>query len=108
VTNAFLGTVVISREPREEVSLKYTVASRWRGRGIATEAVRLASEWAFSALGASIVSASVHAQNIASQRVAEKAGFARSGLEHSSRHTLREQPYDCVRFVLERGDTFTS
>jgi ribosomal-protein-alanine N-acetyltransferase len=51
----------------------------WR-QGYATEAVSAAVEFAFNKLMFSELSALVHPDNIASQRVIEKAGFLRDGL----------------------------
>ncbi|HEV7208289.1 MAG TPA: GNAT family N-acetyltransferase [Mycobacteriales bacterium] len=50
-----------------------------RGRGHATRAVRLMTEWAHS-VGFARLEARVHAENLASQALAERAGFRREGL----------------------------
>lgn len=51
-----------------------------RGRGLATEAVRLAVRLAFARHGVAKLTAGAYAANAASLRVLEKAGFRREGL----------------------------
>lgn len=51
-----------------------------RGRGLATEAVRLGVRLAFERLGVAKLTAGAYAANAASVRVLEKAGFRREGL----------------------------
>ena len=50
------------------------------GRGYATEGGAASLRWAFSELGADHVISVIHPDNIASRRVAEKAGFRKEGL----------------------------
>ena len=74
-----------------------------RGRGVATEAVRLATSHAFAELGLESISASVMAPNAASARVLVAAGFKpagvlRRGLRHGSEFV------DRVLYDLVRGD----
>jgi RimJ/RimL family protein N-acetyltransferase len=57
----------------------YWVAREARGRGIATRAVRLVSEWAASELGLTTLEIIVHEDNAPSHAVARSAGFARTG-----------------------------
>jgi RimJ/RimL family protein N-acetyltransferase len=57
----------------------YWVAREARGRGAATRAVRLLREWAARDLGLERLEILAHRDNAASQRVAERAGFAATG-----------------------------
>ena len=57
----------------------YWLAPWGRGRGAATRAVRLISDWGFSALGLERVELHAHTENAASRAVAERAGFAEFG-----------------------------
>ncbi len=68
----------------------YWTAARVRGRGVATSALELVSRWAFEAapeLARLQLRADV--RNIASNRVAEKAGFTREGVLRSERFNSR-------------------
>lgn len=56
-------------------SVGYWVAPSARGRGVATRAVRLVCEWARERP----LRLTTHPDNVASQRVAENAGFRRVG-----------------------------
>jgi len=57
----------------------YWVAAPVRGRGIATRAVRLATEWALRDLGLETLELLTHEDNVASQGVARAAGFTETG-----------------------------
>ena len=57
----------------------YWVAAEARGRGIATRAVRLLADWARTELGLTRMEILPHKDNLASRRVAEKAGFEDTG-----------------------------
>jgi len=64
----------------ENAYLGYWVDEARGGRGVATEAVRLAVGHAFGAAGLHRVQAAVIPRNAASIRVLEKAGFREEGL----------------------------
>jgi RimJ/RimL family protein N-acetyltransferase len=57
----------------------YWVAAEARGRGIATRGVRLLADWARDQLGLTRIDVLPHKDNVASRRVAEKAGFTDTG-----------------------------
>ena len=64
----------------EEATIAVSVFPEARGRGIAPRALRLAAEWALRDLGLEEVIAEAAADNDASIRAIEKAGFEREGL----------------------------
>ncbi|MEN6578628.1 MAG: GNAT family protein [Phycisphaerales bacterium] len=64
---------------RFTAELGYWLGEPFWGRGIATDAVRLFTEWAFAHLEVYRIHAAVFAGNDASVRVLEKAGFEREG-----------------------------
>ncbi|WP_067485506.1 GNAT family N-acetyltransferase [Actinomadura hibisca] len=64
-----------------ELELGYGVVASRRGRGYAPEAVRVLTEFAFSAPGVHTVFANVELSNPASVRVLEKAGFRRQSVD---------------------------
>lgn len=66
--------------------IAYGVAPQHRRRGLATRATRLVADWAVAQLDCSRVEIVITARAIyglASQRVAEKAGFVRDGVRRS-------------------------
>ncbi|MEV4312394.1 GNAT family protein [Actinocrispum sp. NPDC049592] len=71
-------------DPAEErASVGYWVVADARGRGVATRALRLMSAWAFEELSLARLELTCGPDNLASQRVAEKAGFTREGVLRS-------------------------
>ena len=78
-----LGVVpIIDREART-VELGYIVAAGARGRGVASDALRLLTEWAFSELGALRLELLISVENEASKRVAQRCGYEREGVLRS-------------------------
>ena len=80
----FLGLALaptIEREARQ-CELGYMVAAAGRGRGVATEALRLLTDWAF---GQGMLRAELHisVDNVASKRVAERNGYRLDGVLRS-------------------------
>ncbi len=66
------------------VEVGYWAACAARGRGVTTRAVRLVSRWALEQVGAERFQLRAERENLASQRVAEKAGFVREGVLRST------------------------
>lgn len=62
------------------VGLGYVIAHSHQRKGYATEATRAIIDWAFQQPTLYRVNASTDVENIASQRVMEKAGMVREGL----------------------------
>ena len=81
----------------------YWLRPEGRGRGAATEAVRLVSSWAFEQLHVGRLSLITDPDNEPSQRVAERAGFRREGLLRSW-HPTPSGRRDCVMFSLLPSD----
>jgi RimJ/RimL family protein N-acetyltransferase len=77
---AMLGSIDLRAAGDGTGSVGYWVAPEARGRGIATRALRLVSRWALEELGVERLTLTTHPENLASQRVAEKAGFRRVGV----------------------------
>jgi RimJ/RimL family protein N-acetyltransferase len=79
----------------------YWLRSGARGRGLTGRAVRLVSRWSFEELGCERLQLRADSDNIASQRVAEKAGFTREGVLRSVHFNARQQRrVDFVMFSL--------
>jgi RimJ/RimL family protein N-acetyltransferase len=79
---AGLGTIGLHRAAGDTglAEVGYWLARAARGRGAATTAVQLVSRWAFAVVGIDRLSLQTAPENVASQRVAERAGFTREGL----------------------------
>jgi RimJ/RimL family protein N-acetyltransferase len=81
----FLGLALapeINREARE-LELGYIVAAEARGRGVASEILRLLTEWAFRELDAQRIFLIIDVDNPASERVAARCGYVREGMMRS-------------------------
>jgi RimJ/RimL family protein N-acetyltransferase len=100
-SGVFLGGVGLNFRNRVHnfANLGYWVRSRFVGRGVATAAVRLAAQFAFKEIGLQRVEIVIAVGNLASQRVAGKAGAKREGVLRR-RLLLRDQPLDAVMFSL--------
>lgn len=104
-----VGSISVKPGPTEEgrlfrASVGYRVAHDHWGRGIATRAVRMAAEAVFAGWPWLLrLEAVADAENPASQRVLEKAGFAREGVLR--RYVLlKGRPRDMVMFSLINAD----
>ena len=82
----FLGLALAPSIDREtgEVELGYVVAPGARGRGVASEILRRMTRWAFDEAAAQRIILLVDVENIASSRVAARAGYVREGVLRSS------------------------
>jgi RimJ/RimL family protein N-acetyltransferase len=82
VEDELIGSISLVRiaweHARAEVG--YFLARERRGAGHATRAVALISDWAFRVLGLERVDLYASTGNLASQRVAERAGFQREAV----------------------------
>ena len=77
------GSLYDVRREQGCASVGYWLAPEARGRGIATHAVRLLARWAFTELGLARLELTCSPDNEASQRVAQRCGFAREGVLRS-------------------------
>ena len=98
-----LGLLNLQLVNDEVAGLAVSVFPGARGRGIAARALRLAATWGLRELGLQRVFAEAAADNEASIRAIEKAGFQREGTlrAHCKTHGQR---HDCVMFALLPGD----
>jgi [ribosomal protein S5]-alanine N-acetyltransferase len=72
----------ITRGAVQTANVGYMVDAGFRGRGVATTALRLVVDHAFGELRLHRLDAGAMTSNIGSQRVLEKAGFTRVGVNH--------------------------
>ena len=89
----FLGIALAPTVDRKTLTaeLGYVVAPAARGRGVATQALRQLTEWAFG-LGMARLELLISVENAASQKVAERCGYVREGVLRSAylKQSLRE------------------
>jgi RimJ/RimL family protein N-acetyltransferase len=78
------------KDPDQGVAeVGYWVAADARGAGVCTRALRVVASWALTRPGLARLELRAADENVASQRVAEKAGFTREGVLRSSRYNAR-------------------
>ena len=85
--------------PNRYANLGYWIRSSQTGKGYASEAAKLAADFAFTELGLSRVEIVAAVGNLASQRVAEKAGAMREGVLRN-RLVVGDTTLDAVMFSL--------
>jgi RimJ/RimL family protein N-acetyltransferase len=99
-----LGSIDLRVNPADPAiaELGYMVGPEARGRGVATRAVQLITEWGFETLGLVRVEVLVDPRNEASTRVAEAAGYEREGLLRSYRPSRNGGRLDLAMFARLR------
>lgn len=83
---SLLGIAVAPRIDRagRTAELGYVVAPAARGRGVATRALRLLTEWGFGEVGALRLELLIGVENEPSKRVAARCGYVREGVLRSA------------------------
>ena len=103
--DTILGAIGIGRFDWDDgkAEIGYWIARDARRRAVGARATRLLSRWALMDLGLERLELLANAENEASQRLAERAGFTREGLlrRYRRRHGRRE---DLVMFSLLAED----
>jgi len=86
------------------VGLGYVIARSHQRKGYATEATRAIINWAFQQSTIYRVNASTDVENIASQRVLEKAGMLREGLlrKYIIHPNISEIPRDSYMYAITK------
>lgn len=97
----FLGGVGLTQfnKTRTFASLGYWVRNSEKGRGVATAATILAAQFGFEDLNLCRIEILTAMANVASQRVAEKAGALREGVLRN-RLLVDSRPHDAVIYSL--------
>lgn len=104
----YLGELILFlRTPeageRDGGEIAYVVAPEARGRGVATDAVRLLAHWALRELGLGRIALSIRPDNHASRRVAEHCGFQYEGMLRSIK-VIRGRRIDAATYSLLPSD----
>lgn len=101
----FVGATGINQLDRanRRANLGYWLRTSASGQGIATQATLLVARWAFAKLDLERIEIVAATGNVASQRVAVRAGAAREGI---ARHRMRigDEQHDAVVFSLVPSD----
>jgi RimJ/RimL family protein N-acetyltransferase len=97
-----LGAVIASRRHRDNFEIAYLACEAGRGRGLMTRAVRLVCDWLLEE-GVGRIEIRTHPAHEASQKLAERAGFHREGLERQS-IWLHSERQDAIVWSLLPGD----
>jgi RimJ/RimL family protein N-acetyltransferase len=95
-----LGNIALAFKgsDRSSAEIMYWLAPQGRGRGIATNSVRLLCKWAFESLGLERVTLKTRPGNTASELVAERAGF-----QIQEGDNVGERPVDSLWFKQAGG-----
>jgi RimJ/RimL family protein N-acetyltransferase len=100
-----LGSIGVTWHGDEVAEVGYWVALEARGRGVATRATRLVARWVLGDLGFERLQLQADPRNLASCRVAERAGFTLEGTKRSARWNERQRRrIDLNQYALLRGE----
>lgn len=104
-TGEVIGTIGVFRKSWDNsvAEIGYWLSAEARGKGIASRAVKVLSYWAIEAMGLARLQLGTNRANLASQRVAEKAGFKYEGTLRNWRE-IRGERADEVHFSLIPSD----
>jgi len=101
---AVRGAFDVRRPAPHYLDYGYVLAKAWWGRGLMTEALTEIARWALANEAIWRISGVCDAENRASARVMEKAGFAREGLlrRWSMHPNISDEPRDCLSYARVR------
>jgi RimJ/RimL family protein N-acetyltransferase len=99
-TEPFQGVITVRL--REGGTVGYWLASWARWRGVMTEALRAVVRWACEERGIQHLGLTTHPDNTASQRVAERAGFVRVGMDKHHDPPFRDGSTDVIVYELKQ------
>ena len=100
-SDALLGGLNVDIDlPHAIGEVGYRVNPEARGQGVATRAMGLVADWAFGPLGLARLDLGADTRNLASLRVAAKAGFRREGTLHGLVRRGAERSADAILSLL--------
>lgn len=100
VSGRVLGSIGLTWQEPTVTEVGYWIRADARGRGLMTRALRLAARHAFDR-GAARVQLRADVENVASCRVAEKAGFQREGILRQAHWNPRlDRQQDWIMYSL--------
>jgi RimJ/RimL family protein N-acetyltransferase len=104
-----VGHAELQPRAEREASISYTTHSEHRGRGIATAAVRILAVQGLTRFGFHRIELASDVENVASRRVAERAGFTFEGVARGTGRfenyvPFRRVPRDTAIYSLLASD----
>jgi len=105
VSGEVLGSIARHGPWGHRAQFGFWLAPWARGRGVATRALRLITDWTLETADVIRLDLFTHPDNDASGRVAERAGYVREGLRRAWDLDREGNPYDAIFYVLVRGDS---
>jgi RimJ/RimL family protein N-acetyltransferase/nitrite reductase/ring-hydroxylating ferredoxin subunit len=104
-TDRFVGSIGLHLGPNPRLhAIGYLVAPEARRRGVASGALRLVTRWGFKNITIERLALWTVPGNVASQAVAEKAGFRYEGLARNWMLDRDDLPMDAVMFSMTPVD----
>ena len=98
-----IGLVLQQDVHRKNAEIGYWIGEPFWGKGIATTALKLASEYAFSHLGVERLYAGIFEGNEGSRRVLEKCGYKLEGISRKAVYKNKKM-LDEIRFGKLKSD----
>jgi RimJ/RimL family protein N-acetyltransferase len=94
---SFLGAISLIFPEDRPPAAGYWVARWGRNRGVATAALTIITDWGFETLGTELITLATMLGNVASERVAQKAGYALIGERSDYRPPRNPEPIYSVK-----------
>lgn len=104
-TGELLGAIARHGPSGHRATFGYWLVAHARGRGIATRALRLITDWTVATTEVVRLDLYTDLENDASRRVAERVGFEREGVRRAWDLDREGRPVDVVFYVLVAGGT---
>jgi ribosomal-protein-alanine N-acetyltransferase len=102
-TDELLGAISRHGPFGHRAMFGYWLAPHARGRGVATRALRLITDWTLATTDVIRLDLYTDVDNDASGRVAMRAGFSREGIRRAWDLDRQGRPMDAIFYVLVRG-----
>jgi len=101
-TDELLGSIARHGPFGHRATFGYWLVPQARGRGVATRALRLITDWTIQATDVIRLDLYTDIENDASGRVAERVGFEREGIRRAWDLDREGRPLDVIFYVLVR------
>jgi RimJ/RimL family protein N-acetyltransferase len=102
-SDRLMGAIVRFGPDGHQATLGCWIVPEARGRGIGTRVLRHVADWTFQTTDVMRIDAYIMVGNVASERMAQRAGFQREGVLRAW-DLLRGTPVDCVSYSRLRDD----